>query len=253
MLILFAMFILGSLLGFVGAGGAGVVIGVLTAFFGVPIHTALGTSLGAMGFTTLTGAFSHYREHNVVIKCGLIVGIFGALGASLGVKIATLLPAQDLTRLTAYMLFLSAALLWLRVTFSSSGKSPREGRNTRQGGPGFWFAACGLGLVAGVLSGTFGIGAAPFIQLGLLFLFGLSLPQVAGTTMLVTLPIALTGGLGYLSAGFLDISLFIKVVVGLMSGSYVGAKFTRRLHPVFLKTAVVVLPVAGGLLLLFGQ
>ncbi len=35
------------------------------------------------------------------------------------------------------------------------------------------------------------------------------------------------GGLGYLIEGHLDMTLFFQVVAGLMSGSYVGAKFTR--------------------------
>ena len=57
MLILLSMFGLGLAIGFVGAGGAGLVIAVLTVVFGIPIHTALGTSLGAMIFTTMSGSF----------------------------------------------------------------------------------------------------------------------------------------------------------------------------------------------------
>jgi uncharacterized membrane protein YfcA len=250
MLIFIAMFGMGLLLGFVGAGGAGVVIAVLTVAFGIPIHTALGTSLGAMGFTTLSGVYSHFREDNVVIKCGLAVGIFGGLGAYLGVKIATFLPAYALTRLTACMLFLSAVLIGLRIF---SNVFSRLGNITAPEGGTFWVAAAGVGLVAGVLSGAFGIGGAPFIQIGLLVFFRLSLPQVAGTTMLVTLPIALFGGLGYLTAGYLDMDLFVKVIIGLMTGTYIGAKFTRRLPPAVLKTAMVVIPVVGGLLLWFGS
>ena len=58
MLILITLFVMGCLLGLTGAGGAGVVIAVLTAAFGVPIHLALGTSLSAMTFTTLSGGQS---------------------------------------------------------------------------------------------------------------------------------------------------------------------------------------------------
>lgn len=254
MLIFSAMFGLGLVIGFVGAGGAGVVIAVLTVVFNIPIHTALGTSLGAMGFTTLSGVYSHLREDNVVLKCGLSVGGFGALGAYGGVQIATLLPGHALMHLTAYMLFLSAALLWFRVTFPTHKLFSRTGEeNSAPTGLKFWAAACGLGLVTGMLSGTFGIGAAPFIQLGLLIFFHLSLPQVAGTTMLVILPIAVVGGLGYLTAGYLDLRLFSIVIAGLMSGTYIGAKFTKRLHPAFLKTAMVAIPVIGGLLLFFGS
>ena len=45
-LMLFAsMLVLGALIGFVGAGGAGVTIALLTVGFHVPIHTALAVPL----------------------------------------------------------------------------------------------------------------------------------------------------------------------------------------------------------------
>ena len=252
-MIFIVLFALGLVLGFVGAGGAGVVIAVLTVVFSVPIHTALGTSLSAMIFTTLSGAYSHFREGNVVVRSGTAVGIFGAAGSFTGAKIATLLPANHLTWLTACMLFLSAFLLALRIYFSSRKVFSRIDNEDVPEGWRFWGAACGLGLVTGLLSGTFGIGATPFIQIGLLVFFNMSLQQSAGTTMLVILPIALLGGFGYLTAGYLDVKLFINVTAGLMSGAYIGAKFTRRLHPNILKIAMVTVPIVGGLLLLFGS
>jgi uncharacterized protein len=249
MLIVFAMFLLGLLVGFVGAGGAGLVIAVLTVVFGIPIHTALGTSLGAMMFTTMSGVVSHFREKNVALKEGILVGIFGAVGAYSGVQIASVLPARDLTWLTVVMLYLSAVLIALRIFFSFKGLLAVSGSNKIK----FLVVACGLGLLCGVLSGTFGIGAAPFIQIGLLVFFSLSIPQVAGTTMLVILPIAFMGGVGYLAAGYLDVKLFVEVIMGLTTGAYIGAKFTRRLHLSILKTAMVAMPVFAGTLLLFGS
>ncbi len=252
MLIFAAMFSLGLLLGFIGVGGAGIVIAILSVGFNVPIHTALGTSLGAMGFTTVAGVYSHFREKNVAVKCGLAVGLFGAAGAYLGVKIATLLPEHALTKLTAGMLLFSAGLLCFRMSFYPNGVFKRMEDKIVSRGPRFWVAAAGVGFTAGVLSGAFGIGAAPFIQLGLLVFFSLSLPEVAGTTMLVTLPIALLGGLGYLTAGYLDMKLFFTVIAGLMSGTFIGAKFTRRFPPAVLKGAMISTPVVAALLLLFG-
>ncbi|HUL00101.1 MAG TPA: sulfite exporter TauE/SafE family protein [Nitrospirota bacterium] len=253
MLIFFTMFATGLIVGFAGVGGSGIVIALLSAVFKVPIHTALGTSLGAMGFTTLVGSYSHFRERNVVVKCGLGIGMFGAAGAYMGVKIATLLNAYVLTRLTASVLLLCAVMLCLRIFFYPNGISwamkDKIGKNDLL----FWAAASAVGLVSGIMSGAFGISAAVFIQVGLLVFFNLSLPEVAGTTMLVTLPIAMMGGVGYLTAGYLDMGLFITVISGLMSGTYLGAKFTRRLPPAILKTVMVSLPVVAAFLLLFGS
>ncbi|WP_371373834.1 sulfite exporter TauE/SafE family protein [Sporomusa aerivorans] len=251
MSIILVMFIMGLMLGFVGAGGAGVVIAVLSVVFGIPLHTALGTSLGAMVFTTVSGTYSHYRENNVVVKCGVAVGIFGAVGAFGGAKFAGLLPAGDLKWLTAGMLFVSAILLAIRVYFPEWIYSFAKGVSSPAGAK-FWGAAGGVGIVSGIMSGTFGIGGMPFILIGLLTVFNMPVHQAAGTTMLISLPIALFGGIGYLINGHLDFSLLTKVVAGLMTGTYIGAKFTRRLPPVILKTTMVAIPVIGGLLLLFG-
>lgn len=247
--IILVMFIMGLLLGFVGAGGAGVVIAVLTTIFGIPIHTALGTSLGAMVFTTISGAYSHFQEKNVIVKHALVIGLFGAVGALCGAKIAGILPSQDLKWLTAGMLFLSSALLAVRLFFPrliySHITNDRSSDKLQ-----FWIPAIGVGMVSGLLSGTFGIGGTPYIQIGLLTFFGISVQQAAGTTMLITLPIALFGGIGYVIDGHLDFNLLAKVIFGLMTGTYIGAKFTNRLKPVILKSTMVTLPVIGGLLML---
>ena len=186
MLVFLTMLAMGALIGFIGAGGAGVVIAVLTLVFNIPIHTAVGTSLAAMIFTTLSGAFSHFREGNLNVKVGLTVGLAGAAG-----------------------------------------------------------------LGNGLLSGTFGFGAAQFIQLSLLIFFAMPLFQSVGTTMLIILPIATFGGLGYLLSGYLDFMLFIQVLLGLMIGAYTGAKFTRHAPRWFLKWMMVLLPGAAGALMIF--
>jgi uncharacterized membrane protein YfcA len=243
------MFLLGLTIGFVGVGGAGIVIAVLTVFFGVPIHTALGTSLSAMVFTTMSGVVSHFRERNIVVKEGLTIGIFGAVGAYAGVRIASVIPARELAWLTASMLYLCAVLVLIRMFYSFRSKKEIKTGNGLQ----FWLASSVVGLICGVLSGAFGIGAAPFIQIGLLFFFSLTMAQVAGTTMLVLMPIAFMGGFGYLLEGYLDLILFLQVVAGLVTGAYIGAKFTRRLPIVVLKIAFVVMPVFGATLLMFGS
>ena len=246
MLILLSMFGLGLAIGFVGAGGAGLVIAVLTVVFGIPIHTALGTSLGAMIFTTMSVSVSHFREHNVAIREGLTIGIFGAAGAFAGVQIATIIPGRDLALLTGSLLLVSAALVMGRMFFSVphiTSIKPGDGIK-------FWVASAGLGLFCGVLSGAFGIGAAWFIQLGLLFFFSLTLPQVAGTTMLVIIPIALMGGFGFLIEGYLDLLLFVQVAVGLTLGTYIGAKFTKRLPRIVLKISMVSVPGLAAVLLI---
>ncbi|MGG3625095.1 sulfite exporter TauE/SafE family protein [Bacillus gobiensis] len=245
MLIILTMFALGILLGFVGAGGAGFIIALLTVVFHIPIHTALGTSLAGMAFTSFSGAFSHYREGNINIKTGLIVGVFAAVGAFIGAKIALVIPEHILHYFTSAMLFLSAILMFVKLFFKDSKEEKRLSE------PDLWIRSIFLGIISGILSGTFGIGSAPFIQIGLLILLQLSIRQSVGTTMLVILPIAIGGGFGYITEGAVDFILLLQILIGTMCGSYIGAKFTNLAPKPMLKTALFLTPaIAGAILLL---
>ena len=110
-----------------------------------------------------------------------------------------------------------------------------------------------VGVCNGLISGACGVGATPFIQLTLLIIFNVPLYQTVGTTMLVILPIAALGGLGFMAAGHLDFLLFVEVLTGQTIGAYVGAKFTRMVPQTFLKSCMVVLPAVGGLILLLSR
>lgn len=252
MSIIASMFVLGLLLGFVGAGGAGVVVSILTVIFGVPIHTALGTSLGAMVFTTLSGTYSHFQEKNIVVKCGLAIGISGGVGAFLGAKVAAISPAANLRWMTGGMMLLSAALLAIRLYFPQV-VATLYGKRSLTGGLRYYATAACVGLLAGFMSGAFGIGGLPYIQLGLLIFFGLSLQEAAGTGMLVTVPIAFMGGVGYLLSDHMDLRLLAEVVSGLVTGTYIGAKLTRRLPPSVLRATLVIMPTSAALLLLLAR
>ena len=115
MLVFAAMLLLGILLGFVGAGGAGVMITMLSVGFDIPMQVALGTSLAAMTFTSLSGSISHFREGNVNRRLGLLLGAFGAAGAFCGAHISSGLASATLKPLTGVVLMLSAFLIYLRV------------------------------------------------------------------------------------------------------------------------------------------
>ncbi|MDR4983722.1 hypothetical protein CN491_05255 [Bacillus cereus] len=249
MAIIITMLLMGVLLGFVGAGGAGFIIAILTVVFHIPIHVALATSLTAMAFTTLSGVISHYREGNVVLTIGGIVGGFGALGSYIGSKFGSLIPAHLLHWFTAGMLFLSAIFMFIKLIMFRNRKQLFLGGQKELSINSLMKCVC-LGLVTGILAGSFGIGSAPFIQLGLMVLLGLTIQQSVGTTMLVILPIAVGGGLGYSSEGYLDYILLLQVLLGTMLGAYIGAKFTNYAPRMFLRFSMIMTPVLAGCMLL---
>ena len=248
MVITLTMLLMGILLGFIGAGGSGFIIAILTVIYGVPIHTALGTSLAAMVFTTLSGTYSHFRQGNIDVRTGLTVGCFGAITSYLGSKIAGIIPVGSLHWLTAGMLFLSAVMLVIRLFIVN--RLPDATKKEPKSPAILLLRAAFVGVVTGFLSGTFGIGSAPFIQLGLMVVLGLSVQKSVGTTMLVILPIALAGGTGYYFEGYFNLLLLVQVLAGTMIGSYIGAKFTNNVPLPILKSAMVLTPLMAGAILL---
>ncbi len=89
-------FLIGLLIGFIGAGGAGIAVAILTTVFSLPVHTAIGTAIAAMFFVTISGAISHFQEGNVAQRSGLVVGLSGAAGAVLGADTSQAVSEQTL-------------------------------------------------------------------------------------------------------------------------------------------------------------
>lgn len=243
--LIFVMLLVGLLLGFIGAGGSGFIIAILTTGFGYPVHIAMGVALAAMLFTSLSGMISQQRQRNTDTAAGLWVGLTGAAGSIFGSRIAFLIAPEQITWFTASMLVLSSLLMWLRLTLVKQAQP----LSLQRGSTGYILRAVGLGLAVGLLTGAFGIGCTPFIQLGLILLLGLDLRKAAGTSMLVILPIAAAGWLGYYQGGGFDALLLLKVLAGTMVGSYIGARFTKYAPARLLKTGVIVMPITAACVL----
>jgi uncharacterized membrane protein YfcA len=250
-----ATFLIGLLIGFVGAGGAGVAVAILTTAFDLPAHTAIGTAIVAMFFVTVSGAISHLREGNVAQRLGLVVGLSGALGAVLGADTSQAVDDQTLALAAGFALWGLAGLMWLRTRLTGALPTPHElawpGESAPARSPREWIAGIGLGATGGAAAAFFGVGMAPFLQLGLLTVHHLPLRQTVGTTMLVLVFISASGGAALARHGDVSLPHLIGLTIGLASGAYIGARFTRRAPRRLLRSAVVVIPFVAGAMLLF--
>ncbi|WP_297002106.1 sulfite exporter TauE/SafE family protein [uncultured Dialister sp.] len=222
-----SMILLGAVIGFVGAGGAGVTITLLTVGFGVPIHTALAVALASMTFTMISGAVSHFREHEVVVKVGAVIGAGGIIGALLGAAVSNRMPSDDLSLMTGLMVLSSALILYVKLYQADWLNHHLHVRKTILTGRKLYLYGIPTGIVSGFLAGAFGIGAAAYIQIALMVIFGVPLLQSIGTCMMIILPISASGGLGYLASGHLDMWIFLQTLTGLTVGAWMGAKMTH--------------------------
>lgn len=239
---------IGVILGFIGAGGAGVMLALLTLVFGLSIHEAVGTSLAAMVFVTISGAISHYRETNVALRAGVLVGLSGMVGAVVGAEYGQQVSEVVLQPMAGIALWFLAALMWVRTRIAHappvvSHDDPLDTTTRKLG-------AVALGLSGGAASAFFGVGMAPFLQLGLLMLLGLPLRMTVGTTMLALIFISLSGSTALASHGQVSVPHLIGATLGMTLGSYAGAKLTRRAPLRVLRAAIVLTPFIAGTLLI---
>ena len=246
-----SMLIMGMIIGFIGIGGAGITIALLTVGFGVKIHTALAVALSSMVFTTMSGAYSHFREGNVIPKTGAVLGLSGVIGAFLGANVSNLISPPVLGKMSGSIMLLSAVLLYIKVYQSDwlfRHFPPKEG--LLEGNKLFFYGGI-AGYLNGFISGAFGIGAAAFIQLTLMIIFGIPVLYAIGTCMMVILPISIAGGAGYILNGQLDLLIFVQTLVGQSVGAYLGAKLTRLAPRPVLKFFMVAMSASGGLAMMF--
>jgi uncharacterized protein len=104
-----------------------------------------------------------------------------------------------------------------------------------------WMIFLLIGLVAGVLSGLFGIGGGVVIVPALIFIARMQ-PQAATGTSLAALllPVGALGAWEYYRTGNLNFGAGLVVALGLFIGAGVGAKVSLQLSPATLRRAFAV-------------
>jgi uncharacterized protein len=115
-----------------------------------------------------------------------------------------------------------------------------------------WVLVSLLGLVAGVISGLFGVGGAVVIIPGLVFITKMPQHTAHGTSLAaLLLPVGLLGVLEYSKRQQVQWGYAAVVAVGLLIGAYFGARFAGSVNDAMLKRAfgVFLLLISAKLLL----
>jgi uncharacterized membrane protein YfcA len=239
---------LGSL---TGLGGGIVIIPLLTIGLGVDIRYAIGASLVSVIATSSGAAAAYVREGFTNIRIGMFLEVATTLGALGGAVIALHVGPPVIAVIFGLVLLYSAY-----GTFSAPpGDAPAVPRNalaTRLRMNGTFPAAggtrsynvrnvpggFGLMALAGVLSGLLGIGSGALKVIAMDRI--MKMPFKVSTTtsnFMIGVTAAASAGV-YLNRGYIDPVLAVPVMVGVLAGSLLGARFlagakTRTLRIVF--------------------
>lgn len=87
-----------------------------------------------------------------------------------------------------------------------------------------------IGLVAGILSGLFGIGGGVIIIPSLIYLYGMSQHDAQGTSLgALLLPVGLLGFWEYYRNGHVHVKGAFLIAIGLFIGAYFGAVIANKI------------------------
>ncbi|MFZ5801313.1 MAG: sulfite exporter TauE/SafE family protein [Candidatus Omnitrophota bacterium] len=110
----------------------------------------------------------------------------------------------------------------------------------------------GLGLIAGIFSGIFGVGGATILIPALIFVAGLTQHQAQGTTLAAMVPpIGLLAAWRYYQSGNVKLAMAAFICVGFFFGGYLGASLVQNVSEPFLKRLFGIFLMAVSLRMIF--
>lgn len=107
-----------------------------------------------------------------------------------------------------------------------------------------------LGLVAGSLSGTIGIGGGIILVPALVLLFEFSQHQAQGTSLAI-MPLAIFAAYTYYRAGHVDVKAAGFICAGFVIGGLIGAKFAVSLPKDILQKVFGAVLLTIGIYMIF--
>lgn len=234
-------FIAGLLGALTGLGGGVVMVPLLTVFFNVDIHYAIGAALVSVIATSSGAAAAYVREGYSNIRVGMFLEMATTVGALAGAALVLYLRVSLISIIFGVVLLFSAYFAlsdhapstanakpdgmatWLRM--DSTYPTPNGLESYRVRGVPLGFA---LMFVAGVLSGLLGIGSGAVKVLAMDK--AMKLPfKVSTTTSNFMIGVTAAAGAGiYLNRGYIDPALAMPVMLGVFGGSLIGARILAR-------------------------
>ncbi|MEM4540520.1 MAG: sulfite exporter TauE/SafE family protein [Archaeoglobaceae archaeon] len=212
--------IAGTFGGFLGVGGGFIMLPALSFLFGYPLAIAIGTTITAIIFTAISGAFGHLRMRNVDLKTAKLISISGATGAIAGSLVFFYLC--DKVWLLSLLLGIIFLLTSLRMIYEGIKREIPEIKNGEI--QGSKKAKVLVGLFVGLLVGIFGIGGGFALVPSFVYIFGSAIKLAVGTSLASFLSMAIVSSAFKLYEGFVDLMAVLFLGLGALFGAQMGVR-----------------------------
>lgn len=233
--------LIGMTLGLLGGGGAILSVPILVYVLGVPVKSAVPTSLVVVGLTSLVGVVQHYREGNVNARAAVVFGPAAALGSLVGSRLALHIDSRLQLAIFGVVL-LSAAIRMFQAVEVERGAGPAPAKPL----PLLMMIGAGVGLLTGLV----GVGGGFLYVPALTLLAGLDMKHAVGTSLALITVSCAAGLVGYLGQVHLDWVLIAVFTALAFVGVVIGSRIALKVDATKLRKAFAVLMLVMGVLVL---
>lgn len=260
LMLLLAGLVIGLLSGLLGIGGGTLIVPLFRLACGLDAITAVGTSLFTIVPTSLSGMVGHLRNHTAHIRLGLLFGGCGALFAVAGALVSDRVPPIAVMSTAAVIIVYTAVQMLRKARRGQSLPAVSDGEGVQSttqttlvyGRRTIVLAAC-IGSSAGFLSGFVGVGGG-FIMVPLaVWLFGLSMAEAAGTSLVAVVILAIPGAITHGLAGDIAYLEGIALAVGTIPGALLGGRLAKRVPERLLQGIFGVVLIIVGIVLVVNE
>ena len=227
--------VFGSML---GVGGGIVMVPMLTLAFGVPIKTAIATSIVCVIATSSMAQTSFVARGMTNLRLGMLLEVATSVGAVAGGVTAVLVDAWLLQVCFAVVLLYVS---WqmnrrggdvvpehtgvLEASFFDPAAGHDVGYGVRRTGLGF-----ALSLAAGNVSGLLGVGGGAFKVPIMNLVMKVPLKATIATSNLMIGVTAATGAAIFYGRGYLDPYYTVPAALGILAGARLGPRLAAALN-----------------------
>ncbi|MCY6484197.1 sulfite exporter TauE/SafE family protein [Clostridium aestuarii] len=239
LLSIFIGIVCGSITSLIGASGVMVIVPILTMFFNISVHAAIGTSLFVDVVASLTVSYSYYKNGNIDLKSSIWIALTSIIGAQLGASLASNMGESNLSSSFGIVLII-AGLSMLLKSYKNKTSSPNK-INKFICFKSEWqkiLASLIIGLGIGVLSGVFGAGGGVMILFALISIMSFPLHKAIGTSTLIMAITALSSTIGYAAKGNINFMLSALISIGAILGGIIGSRYANNINEKTLKKIV---------------
>lgn len=217
-------FSISMLSGFFGIGGGLVLTPVLLLIGYTPIE-AISTSLLYTIGTSMAGVYAHFKMKNIQWKAAVIIGASGVVATQIAYPVVSWLESNGYDTTVVPILYLALLTYFAYKMLKKDKGDTRVAYDATSNKQSFWKFIF-IGVIAGFLSTTLGVGGGFIIVPLLIAYYGFSSKQAVATSLAGVILIVSAGFITYAVNNPINFKVGLFLILGAIFGSQLGAKAT---------------------------